>query len=61
MRIKEKPEFNSIPIVALTAFAMEHDRQKVMEAGCDGYITKPYDIFDLLERIKGYLNGNWSN
>lgn len=57
-RIKEDPDFRKIPIVALTAFAMEHDRQKVMDAGCDGYITKPYDIFDLLERIKEYLKSD---
>ena len=54
-KIKEDPELRRIPIVALTAFAMEQDRQKVMAAGCDGYITKPYDIFDLLDRIKEYL------
>ena len=57
-RIKEDPDFRKIPIVALTAFAMEHDRQKVMDSGCDGYITKPYDIFDLLERIKEYLKSD---
>jgi two-component system cell cycle response regulator DivK len=56
--IKKKPELCEIPIVALTAFAMEQDKQKVLDAGCDGYLTKPYDIFELLERIKEYLEGN---
>lgn len=56
--IKKNPELQKIPIIALTAFAMEHDKQKVIEAGCNGYITKPYDIFDLLERIKEYLQNN---
>ncbi|MFQ6103640.1 MAG: response regulator [Candidatus Glassbacteria bacterium] len=59
-KIKDKPGLGKIPIVALTAFAMEQDKQKVLDAGCDGYITKPYDIFDLLERIKEYL-GNGGN
>ncbi len=60
--IKARPALRNIPVVALTAFAMEQDRQKVFVAGCDGFISKPYDIFDLLERIKEYLNngGNGS-
>lgn len=57
-KIKDDPKLRKIPIVALTAFAMERDRQRVMEAGCDGYITKPYDIFDLLDRIKEYLKND---
>jgi len=60
--IKAKQNLADVPIVALTAFAMEQDRKKVMEAGCDGFITKPYDIFDLLDCIKEFLRngGNGS-
>ncbi len=54
--IKKNIEHRHIPVIALTAFAMEQDKQKVLDAGCDGYITKPYDIFDLLEQIKSYMN-----
>ncbi len=40
-RIKAHPRTADIPVVALTAYATESDRQKAMDAGCDGYITKP--------------------
>jgi len=56
--IKKNSELRKIPIIALTAFAMEQDKQKVLDAGCDGYLTKPYDIFDLLERIEEYLQNH---
>ncbi len=44
-----------IPIVALTANAMEGDREKSMEAGCTGYIRKPVDVDKLPEEIINYI------
>ena len=44
-----------IRIVALTAFAMKGDEQKVMEAGCDGYIAKPIDTRMLGAQVREYL------
>ena len=52
-QIKEmKPE---LPIIAQTAFAMQADRKKAMEAGCDDYITKPIDHNMLVEVMKRYI------
>jgi CheY-like chemotaxis protein len=45
-----------IRIVALTAFAMKGDEQKALDAGCDGYITKPIDTRTLPETVAGILN-----
>jgi len=56
--IKSDDRFRSIPIVALTAHAMKGDEQKVRDAGCDGYLTKPVDIDELLREVNQYLSSN---
>ena len=53
--IKEDPELCSIPVLALTAYAMEGDKDQAKEAGCMGYITKPIKINSFRETIKEYL------
>ena len=55
-RIKKNAETRDITVVALTAFAMKGDEQKAVEAGCDGYITKPIDTRSLGARIREHLN-----
>jgi CheY-like chemotaxis protein len=55
-RLKADAETRHIVIVALTAFAMKGDDIKAREAGCDGYITKPFDTRTLSRMVAGYLN-----
>ena len=54
-KIKGTPGLESIPIIALTANVMRGDREKSLEAGCDGYIQKPIDIDSLSEQIESFL------
>ncbi len=54
-RIKKTPGFDVIPIVAVTANVMRGDREKSLEAGCDGYIQKPIDIDTLTTQIERFL------
>jgi len=55
-RIKEDPAMRGIPVVALTACAMKEDEQRALDAGCDGYITKPIDTHTLGLRVREYLS-----
>ena len=53
--IKADTKTKHIPIIALTSYAMKGDREKAIEAGCDGYIAKPIDIKEVLKTIETYL------
>ena len=54
-QIKSTPGLEVIPIIALTANVMRGDRERSLEAGCDGYIQKPIDIDMLSEQIERFL------
>ncbi len=54
-QIKAMPGFERIPIIAITANVMRGDREKTLEAGCDGYIQKPIDIDHLTREIEKFL------
>ena len=53
--IKADPETRHIPIFALTAFAMSGDQERFIQAGCDDYMSKPYNISELLGKVKKIL------
>lgn len=54
-KIKSMPGFERIPILAITANVMRGDREKSLEAGCDGYIQKPLDVDQLVNEIEKFL------
>jgi two-component system, cell cycle response regulator DivK len=54
-RIKANEALRSIPIIAVTSYALSGDDQKAFEAGCDAYVTKPFSPRQLLAKIKEYL------
>ena len=56
-RLKSMEEFREIPIVAFTAHAMKGDREKVIVAGFEGYISKPVNIRELPDQIRSYIRG----
>lgn len=53
--LKGSPETRDIPVIALTALAMKGDEERIMAAGCDGYIAKPMRYQDFLATIEGQL------
>ncbi len=53
--IRSNPRFSHLPIVAVTANVMRGDRERSLQAGCDGYIQKPIDIDTFSEQIERFL------
>ena len=53
--IKADPNLKSIPIVAVSSFAMKGDEEKARGAGCDHYVTKPYSPMQLLKTVRSLL------
>ena len=54
--IKANPSTRHIPIVALTGYAMDGDKKRMHEAGCDGYLSKPFKIKELLLAIDVFFD-----
>ncbi len=54
--LKGDDELKHIPVIAVTAFAMKGDEQKIREGGCEDYISKPISVTNFIEVIEKYLN-----
>ncbi|WP_422023087.1 response regulator [Roseibium sp.] len=53
--IKEDESISSIPVVAVTAFAMKGDEERIRQGGCEAYISKPISVSKFLETVKSFL------
>jgi two-component system cell cycle response regulator DivK len=54
-RIKADPALRSIPIIAVTSYALNGEEKKARAAGCDDYVPKPYSPRELLAKIRQYI------
>lgn len=53
--IKDDPDLLHIPIIAITAFAMRGDEEKIRQGGCEAYLSKPISVVKFLETVRAYL------
>ncbi|HVV92162.1 MAG TPA: response regulator [Hyphomicrobiales bacterium] len=54
--LKEDDELRSIPVVAITAFAMKGDEERIREGGCEAYLSKPISVTKFLETVRHFLD-----
>ena len=54
--IKDDQDLRQIPIIAITAFAMKGDEEKIRQAGCEAYLSKPISVVKFLETVRHYLS-----
>ncbi|HEY0836466.1 MAG TPA: response regulator [Azospirillum sp.] len=54
--LKEDEELKAIPVIAVTAFAMKGDEEKIRQGGCEDYIAKPISVTKFLESVQKYLS-----
>jgi two-component system cell cycle response regulator DivK len=55
--LKEDPELKAIPVVAVTAFAMKGDEERIREGGCEAYLSKPIRVPEFIETVRHFLGG----
>ncbi|MBO0737480.1 MAG: response regulator [Alphaproteobacteria bacterium] len=54
-RIRAVPELKAVPVIAVTSYALSGDEAKARDAGCDGYVAKPFSPRELLAKIREFL------
>jgi two-component system cell cycle response regulator DivK len=54
--LKDDPELRSIPVIAVTAFAMKGDEERIREGGCEAYLSKPISVAKFLETVRHFLD-----
>lgn len=55
IQIKSNPDLMNVPVIAITANAMKGDRERTLDAGCDGYIEKPIDVDKFIEQVERFI------
>jgi len=55
--LKDDLELRSIPVIAVTAFAMKGDEEKIRQGGCEAYMSKPISVAKFLETVRNYAGG----
>jgi two-component system, cell cycle response regulator DivK len=53
--LKEDPELKAIPVVAVTAFAMKSDEERIRQGGCEAYLSKPISVAKFIETIRQFI------
>jgi two-component system cell cycle response regulator DivK len=53
--IKDDPDLRSIPVVAVTAFAMKGDEERIREGGCEAYLSKPISVSKFIETVRRFI------
>jgi two-component system cell cycle response regulator DivK len=56
--LKDDPDLAHIPVVAITAFAMKGDEEKIRQGGCEAYLSKPISVVKFLETVRNYIGDN---
>lgn len=53
--LKDEDDLRHIPVIAVTAFAMKGDEERIRQGGCEGYMSKPISVPKFIETIQAYL------
>lgn len=53
--LKENDELRAIPVIAITAFAMKGDEERIRETGCEGYLSKPISVARFMDSVRSFI------